>query len=219
LLAFRYSFDVPFDKTMLSVFAAVGDKKTSQKTGHTAGAINGRLYSMSAGVGHCFMMPAASFSPPTGEPLKTDLRQEKSITLDDGRIVKIRRRKIQLRLPDELDALIAYLTRIDDDAVLVRSDDRKPTIDQLVRMLSEGGGASDWAEEQLYELGEQGEEALVAKLNDPKWSKYHGRIAFALLTVFRSNSARSAVERRIAAEPDEEQQKELLALLLATRSR
>jgi 2'-5' RNA ligase len=85
----------------------------------------------------------------------------------------------------------------------------------LVRAAGEGGGANDWAEELIGEMGEEGKRALLERLKDSKAKKHYFTIARLLLSLFPSPESKKAVKRSVERESNEEL-KRLYVVLLAT---
>ena len=146
---------------------------------------------------------------------RIDIRSEKRIETDDFGILKVFRRKLKLTLFETVPQLVAFLSRCEDEVIRVRATENNPSFMDLVRAVTEGGGADDWAGEQIQEMGEEGKRSLMERLTDPKAKKHYFTIAQLLLSLFPSRESREAVERVVERERNEEL-KRLYVVLLAT---
>jgi hypothetical protein len=209
LLGYKYKLEVPFEEELRAIFAAAGDSKTSNKTDDAFGVpLGGKIFNIRAGHGYCVLHHPVSDT-------KTDLRQQKSVKLDDGRVIKIHRKKTPLVLEDGLKKLRDFLGKVTDNTINVLTAEKWSDGRELIPLLAEGGGAKDAAEERLFEMGLAGEKLLINALNDPKQKRIQPTIAFTLLTLFNSQEANEAVANRIANETNNELGKQLSVVFSA----
>lgn len=177
--------------------------------------IDGIEYSINSRPGRCYMEERAKGSDGLYHVVRTtDVRDKKQIDTDDWGPIKISRRKLDMRLPGELEALIRFLSEIPDEEVQVRTmEEGEWSVMDLVREAAEG---SEGAEEELFNRGDSAKQELIALLSDSKARKHIGTIAWILLTVLPSAESRTAVEQAAEREKDPRRKKSLLTLLVST---
>jgi hypothetical protein len=169
--------------------------------------INGRTHSIRAGASVCYLQEIV-----LGRVVNTvDIRDHKRVDTDDLGPIKICRRKLKVTLFQNIPILVSFLRASNDEVFRVLTTEGKPSLLELVRLIEEGSGADDWAEEQLLAMGPKGKTALISKLGDPKAKKHHVTIARLLLTLFPSRESRQAVE--VLLEQDESQERKAAYLL------
>jgi hypothetical protein len=166
--------------------------------------VNGKIHSIQGGAGVCYL-EECSVGLDGGARVSNviDIRGKKRIETDDFGPIKIYRRKLTITLSDTLPLLVSFLRGSNNEAFRVETTEGNPSLMDLVRLAAEGNGADDWAEEQLYAMGQDGRAALIAKFGDPRAKKHYATIARLLLTVFPSPQSRQAVEERLEKERDE----------------
>jgi hypothetical protein len=208
VLPYRYGFE--------SRIGGREDLRSGGSGGASGFRIEGRIHSIKAGLGLCYLEEMEWSPGERGRVVRRiDVRDRTRVETDDWGSIKITRRKLQLTLPEQLAGLIAFLIGIPDAAeVRVLRTDGTTSVMELVRMAAED--ADEGAEEELFERGEVAKRELIAKLRDRKARRYHGTIAWVLLTVFPSAESREAVGRAAEREEDPARKKELLGLLAVT---
>jgi hypothetical protein len=190
------------------------DLKSSGSGGVHGFRIGGRIHSIDGGPGRCVLSEWDDGPGGRGVVVATrDVRREKRVETDDWGPIKISRRKIDVRLPLSLEALVAFLDGRADEAVRGRTTDGGASVTELVRRAAEG---DESAEEALFERGDAARAELLKKATDPKARRHHGTIAWLLLTVLPSPESRAAVEAMADREADEGRRRELLVLLAST---
>jgi hypothetical protein len=96
-----------------------------------------------------------------------------------------------------LRSLIEFLQSVSDNSVYLYSYERAPSINTLLSAFARGGGATDWALEELGTKGEKGRNALLSVL---KKEKARDRVLSAismLLLLYRDNQTITTVQRFI----------------------
>ncbi len=205
LLPYHYSYQI-------------GDGKTfGRGSGGASGFhINGKVHSIRAGAGTCYLQEIGVGSDGRGSVVNTiDIRDQKCVETDDYGPIKIYRRKLKLTLFETMPLLVSFLRNSKNESFRVLTIEGKPSLMDLVRLVAEGGGADDWAGEQLSGMGQDGKAGLIAKLGDPRARKYYAVIAHILLTAFPSRESRQAVEQLLEHDQDQERKARYLALLAA----
>jgi hypothetical protein len=205
LLPYHYSFEI-----------GIGELKSRGSGGAGGFHIKGKIHSVRAGPGRCYLNEMGIRPDGRGEVLnRIDIRNEKKIETDDYGTLRVFRRKLKLTLFETVPQLVSFLSRCDDEVIRVRATENNPSFMDLVRAVTEGGGADDWAGEQILEMGGEGKRSLLERLKDPKAKKHYFTIAQLLLSLFPSRESRKAVERLVEREHNEEL-KRLYVVLLAT---
>jgi len=93
-----------------------------------------------------------------------------------------------------LRAVMEFLNSVDENAVRLYSYERAPSIEDLLDAFGNGGGADDWALEELGKKGEKGRKALLSVLKkEQDKSKLLAAISM-LLIVFRDHQTTTAVQ-------------------------
>jgi hypothetical protein len=178
--------------------------------------INGRRHVIRAGASVCYLQEIGPDG--TGRVVNTiDIRDRERVDTDDLGPIKVCRRKLKVTLFQTIPILVSFLRASKDEAFRVLTTDGKPSLLDLVRLVEEGSGADDWAEEQLQAMGQKGRTALIAKLGDPKAKKHYVAIARLLLTLFRSRESRQAVEELLKQDQDRERKAAYLLWLASTQ--
>ncbi len=193
------------------------DLKSCSAGGTSGFRIHGEIHSIDSGPGQCNLRRwRLRIDGVTKEQVEEiDVRDQKQIETDDWGPIKILRRKLRLTLPKQLTSLISFLEKIDDDEVTVLAAEKTPTIKELVRIAARDMERAEWAEEQLYNLGDKARQELLMTLSDNKQRRLHAKVTWLLLTLFPSAESRVAVERRVETEGDEQSRRELLMVLAA----
>jgi hypothetical protein len=209
LLPFRYSFEFVGSE----IFGGSGG------SGGAGGFhIGGKIHSIRGGNGVCYLNEMGIGPDGWGYDASTiDVRDKKCVETDDHGSIRIKRRKLKLSLFETIPLLISFLTTSAVDVFHVVATEDSPSFMYLIRMAGQGSGENDWAEEQMFEMGEEARNALIAKLSDTKANKHHGTIARVLLTVFPSHESRQAVENLVQREEDDELKRLYAVLLAATQ--
>lgn len=190
--------------------------KTRGSGGCSGFHVDGKACAIWGGMGECYVdeygiLPDGK----RGVVRATDVRDRKRVETDDWGPIKIFRRKKKLTWPEVLPPLIEFLKQLPDEEVRIRVLWEKPKLMDLVRSADKGGGEKDWAEGELYEIGDKAKTELLEKLQDPKASKYYVTIARLLVTLFPSSEAKEAVER-LRDQETKESARATYSLLLKT---
>jgi hypothetical protein len=195
LLPYHYSFEI-----------TEGPLAGSSGSGGAGGLlIGGRTYTIWGGPGVCYLDERGVGPDGWGVVVnKIDVRAQKHVATDNCGAIKIRRRKLKVTLFDTIPPLVSFLRGSKDEVLRVLATEKDPSLMDLVRLVADGGGADDWAGEQLLAMGEEGKVALLTKLGDPRAKKHYYTIAQLLLTLFPSPESRQAVEQLIEREPNED---------------
>lgn len=177
--------------------------------------INGIALTICSRPGQCYLEERAKGPDGMFHVVRTtDVRDKKQIDTDDWGPIKIFRRKLEMRLPEELESLIGFLSEIPDEEVQVRTtEEGEWSVMDLVREAAEG---SEGAEEELFNRGESAKQELITLLTDAKARKHIHTIAWILLTVLPSPDSRTAVEQAAEREKDPKRKKSLLTLIVST---
>jgi hypothetical protein len=166
--------------------------------------IDGKTHSIWGGAGVCYLKEMGIGPDGRGYDVKKiDIREKKRIETDDFGTIKVFRRKLKLSIFESIQALISFLSICEDKLLRVTGVEKEPSLMDIVRSAWEGGGADDFADEELLKMGDKAKAGLIAKLEDRKAKKYYESIAQLLLTVFPSAESRQAVERALLRETDE----------------
>lgn len=93
-----------------------------------------------------------------------------------------------------LHAVIEFLNSVEENAVRLYSYERAPSVEDLLDAFGNGGGADDWALDELGNKGEKGRKALLSLLKkEQDKSKILAAISM-LLIVFRDDQTTAAVQ-------------------------
>lgn len=96
-----------------------------------------------------------------------------------------------------LRSVIQFLQSASEPTVRLYSYERAPSLEELVEAFCQGGGANDWALEELGKKGEKGRKDLLALLKKEN-DKQRILSAISLLSIlYRDDSTRSAVQNFI----------------------
>jgi hypothetical protein len=106
------------------------------------------------------------------------------------------------------------LERVESRKVLF-SYDKPPTLRDLLQAFSEGGGADDWAIEELGRQGAAGRALLIDALENRRLRKYLPAIIQLLLLLHPDEETRDVLYRFLDALPDGLEKYELLTLSTA----
>jgi hypothetical protein len=110
-----------------------------------------------------------------------------------------------------LRGVINFLNSVDENSVCLYSYERAPSIEDLLDAFGNGGGADDWALEELEKKGEKGRKALLSTLKKKRDKRKLLAAISMLLIVFLDDQTRAAIQTFIdKCEPDIGQDASLL---------
>ena len=204
LLPYHYSYQI-------------GDGRLFGRGSGSSGSfhINRKVHWIQGGAGVCYLQQVEIGPDGRGRVVDTiDIRSQKRVETDDLGPITIYRRKLHITLYQTVPLLVSFLRESKDEVIRVLlTEGKKASLMDLVRLAEVGDGGDDWAEEQIYEMGQAGRAALIAKLGDPKAERHYSTIARLLLTVFPSRESRLAVDQLIEQDKDPERKAAYLIML------
>lgn len=206
-LSYRYAFTIQM--------MGRADMKTKGSGMVSGFKIDGQPCSISGGVGQCELRRWSVNEDGTGQANEIiDVRDRKRIATDEWGDIKISRRKVQFELPDRLAECVAFLESIPPQYVTLYSYDTAPTIRQILKEFSEGGGGDDWAIEEIGRKGEKGKSELLTVLDNRRMRTSFNAAVQMLLLCFPGDDTREAVMKCIERHPEKDRD-ELLMVVAA----
>lgn len=96
-----------------------------------------------------------------------------------------------------LRSVIEFLQKSDENSVYLYSYDRTPSMGDLLDAFATGGGANDWALEELGKKGEKGRKMLLSALKKAEDQETILSAISMLLILFRDDQTIAAVQKFI----------------------
>jgi hypothetical protein len=115
-----------------------------------------------------------------------------------------------------LERLLRFLKGCDAHSVRLYSYEKPPTLDELLAAGTSGGGADDWAMEEVLKRGGKMIPKLEAVLGDADRSRQHLSAVRFLIFCFPGSASREIVRRFVASAGDTEEKRGAAILLAAT---
>jgi hypothetical protein len=115
-----------------------------------------------------------------------------------------------------LERLLRFLHDCNAQSVRLYSYEKPPTLDELLEAEMSGGGADDWAMEEVHRRGDKMIPKLEAVLGNVDRSRYHLSAVRFLLFCFPGNASREIVRRFVASGGDTQEKRGAAILLAAT---
>lgn len=96
-----------------------------------------------------------------------------------------------------LKSVIEFLQASEENSVSLYSYERAPTVAELLEAFAEGGGADDWALEELVKKGDKGRKSLLSILKKEKDKRRIFSAISMLLLVFHDDQTIASVQKVI----------------------
>jgi hypothetical protein len=120
------------------------------------------------------------------------------------------------RFASQLERLVRFLRDGNASVVTLYSYEKPPSLDDLLAAEMEGGGADDWAMEEVLRRGEKMIPKLKAVLGNADRSQHHLSAVRLLLFCFPGTASREIVQRFVESAGDTEEKRGAALLLAAT---
>jgi hypothetical protein len=177
--------------------------------------IDGKMYSITGGVGECYleeMIPQPNGKWKLGK--RIDVRDKKRIVTENWGDIKISKKKVTFTFPDELARVIGFLEDAMDRNVKIYAYD-SPSFKELLMEAAQGMGSDDGAIEMLLQRGEKCKRQLIAALKQKQFKAYRHIVVRFLLSLYPEESTHQTIKQFINEIPNDEEKRSYLTLLAA----